>query len=71
MESNLFNMLSDLGKSQKKLDEFKADPDGVMARYGLSNKQRAAIKAAYKKNRQQDLIKVLADEMWDKLDACC
>lgn len=71
MASNLFNMLSDLAKSEKKLDEFKSDPDAVMTRYELSTKQKTLIKNAFKKNRQQDLLKALGDEVADRLKVCC
>jgi hypothetical protein len=71
MGSKLFDMLSDLAKSPKKREAFKADPDGVMTKYGLSKKQRALLKSAYKNNRQHDLLKAMGDEVFETMAFFC
>ena len=60
MASTLNNMLSDLAKNPSLLDEFKADPDSVMDKYGVADDEKAMIHNAVS-NNQNDLLQTLGN----------
>ena len=55
MANKLFYFLVQMGENLELQREFRRDPDAVMARYGLTAKQTAAVKKAIRTNDAEDI----------------
>lgn len=62
MASGLFDMLSELAKNSQLLANFKANPDAVMAQYGLTEAQKTALKESLQKGKHHHFFSVVSEE---------
>ena len=63
MASKVFDLLSDLAKDSKKLDDFKKDPDAVMNKYGLTDDQKTKIKNSMNNSQHDDFFDLIKNEI--------
>ena len=66
--SPFLNLMADLAKDQKSVDDFKNDPVAVMQSYGLPQEQIDLMDQAIQNKRQSPVLSIFADEI--SPDAC-
>ena len=62
MASGLFDLLSDLAKDPNLLNQFKANPDQVMAQYDITGQNKSLVKSSIKDGKHHDFFKAIGDE---------